>query len=316
MIVKYITILATLIAVSTVGASELPEDGRVDIWPTIPFVRGADLCRYGNAYGQTRMQYMNQMMKLASGFNSAGAGALIAFNDLYDKNLALATSYNSFDVTLESTLKAYTDSYFRKLQPKIKKLSFTDTTDILSIIRNAQTGQVPELDQATLDRIDYIAYGTYALAPNCQGDVQVTLHLVGKNGQTESFVGAGKVDIVMSQIASDIFVRFQRTQFPSVVRVGNKMLTLVGGFNNSVDQAPTSKIAQQSCETLDARLPTEMELEILNVYGDWSGGVSLNRKIWAMSNGYVYVPYMRNPSPVRSETSMNLSEGLLYYCVR
>lgn len=316
MIVKCLAIIATVLAINTTIASELPSDGRVDIWPTIPFIRGADLCRYTDAYGQTRAQYLNQMMYLASGFNSAGAGALIAFNDLYEKNLKLAAQSNGFDVTLESTLKAYTDSYFRNLQPKVKKLSFTDTTDILSIIRNAQNGQVPQLDQATLDRIDYIAYGTYALAPNCQGDVQVTLHLVGKDGQTESFVGTGPVNTVMSQIASDVFVRFQRTQFPSTVKVGKNWLTLVGGFNNSVDKAPSSKIAEKSCETLDARLPTESELEILNAYGDWSGGVSLNNKVWAMSNGYVYVPYLRNPSPVRFETSVNLTDGVLYYCVK
>lgn len=315
MIVKCLTIIAAVLAMNTTFAAVAPTDGRVDIWPTIPFTRGADLCRYSDAYGQTRMQYMNQMMKLASGFDSAGAGALIAFNDLYEKNLALA-SQTSFDVTLEATLKAYTDSYFRNLQPKIKKLSFTDTTDILSIIQNAQAGQVPALDQATLDRIDYIAYGTYALAPNCQGDMQVTLHLVGKDGQTESFVGTGRVDTVMSQIASEIFVRFQRTQFPSAIKVGNKWLTLVGGFNDSVDHAPTSKIAEAACATLDARLPTEQELEILNVYGDWSGGVSLNNKVWALSNGYIYVPYMRNPSPVRQQTEMTLSEDVLYYCVK
>lgn len=315
MIVKCLSILAAVFAVSTSYATVAPSDGRVDIWPTIPFTRGADLCRYTDAYGQTRMQNLNQMMKLASGRDSAGAGALIAFNDLYEKNMALATQ-TSFEVTLEATLKSYTDSYFRNLQPKVKKLSFTGTNDILSVIRTAQAGTIPELDRATLNRIDYVAYGTYALAPNCQGDVQVTLQLVGLDGQTESFVATGRVDTVMSQIASEIFVRFQRTQFPSAVKVGTSWLTLVGGFNNSVDHAPTSKIAEEACLTLDARLPTSSELEILNVYGDWSGGVSLNNKVWALSNGYIYVPYMKNPSPVRRQTEMTLSDDVLYYCVK
>lgn len=315
MIIKCLSILAAVFAVSTSHATITPSDSVVDIWPTIPFTRGADLCRYTDAYGQTRMQNLTQMMRLASGRDSVGAGALIAFNDLYDKNMALA-SQTSFDVTLEATLKSYTDSYFRNLKPKVKKLSFTGTNDILSVVRNSQAGTIPALDKATLNRIDYVAYGTYALAPNCQGDVQVTLHLVGLDGQTESFVGTGRVDVVMSQIASEIFVRFQRTQFPSAVKVGNNWLTLVGGFNNSVDHAPTSKIAEEACETLEARLPTDKELEILNVYGDWSGGVSLNNKVWALRNGYVYVPYMKNPSPVRSQTEMNLSEDVLYYCVK
>jgi hypothetical protein len=315
MIIKCLSILVAVFAVSTSYATITPNDGVVDIWPTIPFTRGADLCRYTDAYAQTRIQNLTQMMRLASGRDSAGAGALIAFNDLYDRNLALA-SQTSFDVTLEATLKSYTDSYFRNLQPKVKKLSFTGTSDILSVVRNSQAGTIPALDKATLNRIDYVAYGTYALAPNCQGDVQVTLHLVGLDGQTESFVGTGRVDVVMSQIASEIFVRFQRTQFPSAIRVGNNWLTLIGGFNNSVDHAPTSKIAEEACETLDARLPTDKELEILNVYGDWSGGVSLNNKVWALRDGYVYVPYMKNPSPVRSQTELTLSEDVLYYCVK
>lgn len=315
MIVKFVSILAAVFAVSTSHATVTPSDGIVDIWPVIPFVRGADLCRYTDSYGQNRLQYLNQMMKLAGGRDSAGAGALIAFNDLYEKNMALA-SQTSFEVTLEATLKSYTDSYFRNLQPKIKKLSFTGTGDILSVIYGAEAGVVPNIDKATLNRIDYVAYGTYALAPNCQGDIQVTLQLVGLDNQTESFVAIGRPDLVMSKIASELFERFQRTQFPSAVRVGNKWLTLVGGFNDSVDHAPTSKIAEEACATLDARLPTDKELEILNVYGDWSGGVSLNNKVWALSNGYVYVPYMRNPSPVRRQTEMTLSEDVLYYCVK
>ena len=176
MIVKFVSILAAVFAVSTSHATVTPNDGRVDIWPVIPFVRGADLCRFTDSYGQTRMQYLNQMMKLAGGRDSAGAGALVAFNDLYEKNMALATQ-TSFEVTLEATLKSYTDSYFRSLQPKVKKLSFTGTGDILSVIYVAKTGVVPDIDKATLNRIDYVAYGTYALAPNCQGDIQVTLQL-------------------------------------------------------------------------------------------------------------------------------------------
>lgn len=315
MIVKCLSVLAAVFVMSSSHATIAPADGRVDIWPTIPFTRGADLCRYTDAYSQTRMQNLSQMMRLASGRDSAGAGALVAFNELYDKNLALA-SQAAFDVTLEATLKSYTDGYFRNLQPKVKKLSFTGTNDILSVVRSAQYGSIPELDRDTLNRIDYVAYGTYSLAPNCQGDVQVTLTLVGLDGQTESFVATGRVDTVMSKIASEIFVRFQRTQFPSEIRVGNKMLTLIGGFNNSVDRAPTSKIAEEACATLDARLPTDKEMEILDVYGDWSGGVSLNNKVWALRNGYVYVPYLKNPSPVRSQTEINLSEGVLYYCVK
>ena len=170
------------------------------------------------------------------------------------------------------------------------------------------------VDQASLSKIDYIAYGTYTLAPNCQGDIQVTLHMTGKNGQTESYVGMGKPEYVMSQIAAEIFTQFQRTQFPSEIKVGASMLQLVGGLNGSVDKASSPKLALESCATLDARLPTQYELEILDGYGDWSGGVGLNDKTWAFGAGLIYAADLR-PYPIRDASEVNADE-FLYYCVK
>ena len=104
---KSIAIFAAIFAMNSTFASNLPADGRVDIWPSIPFVRGADLCRYSDAYGQTRAQYMGQMMKLASQFYYGGVYALTQFNDLYERNVALASQNNYLDVTLESTFRIH-----------------------------------------------------------------------------------------------------------------------------------------------------------------------------------------------------------------
>jgi len=302
--IKFVSCVVVLFSLNSAFADE-----RVDIWPSIPFVRGADLCRFGDAYGQTRSEYMIQMTRLASQFYYNGAGALTQFNYLYDRNLALATEGKYLDVTLESTLKAYVDSYYRNLKPKFKKISFSNTNDILEAVRANAV-----LDESVVTKVDYIAYGTYTLAPGCQGDIQVTLHMTGKNGQTESYVGFGKPEVVMSQIAADIFTQFQRTQFPSEIKVGNKMLQLVGGLNGSVDKASSPKLAVESCETLDARLPSQYELEILDGYGDWSGGVGLNNKTWAFGAGLIYAANLR-PYPVRDASEINGNE-VLYYCVR
>lgn len=304
MFAKSLSFILVLISMNSAFAAE-----KVNIWPSIPFVRGADLCRFGDAYGQTRSEYMIQMTRLASQFYYNGAGALTQFNSLYDRNLTLATQGNYLDVTLESTLKAYVDSYYRNLKPKFKKISFTNTNDILEAVRANEA-----LDSSVVTKIDYIAYGTYTLAPGCQGDIQVTLHMTGRNGQTESYVGFGKPEIVMSQIAADIFTQFQRTQFPSEIKVGAKMLQLVGGLNGSVDKASSPKLAVDSCETLDARLPSQQELEILDGYGDWSGGIGLNNKTWAFGRGLVYATHLR-PYPVRELSEVNADE-FLYYCVR
>lgn len=277
----------------------------VNIWPAIPFTRGADLCRYKDAYSQTRSEYMSKMTALASQLMWSGAPSrdslslLYGFNQLYDQNLTIAAQNGYLDVTLESTLKSFISSYYRDLRPREQKISFTGR----------------EVDLQLLNKLSFIAYGTYALGPGCNGDIQVTLHLIGREGDVKSYIGQGPPSVVMSRIAARIFEDFQRTQFPSRIKVGPKMLTLVGGMNGSVDVAASPLIASQSCETLNARLPDEFELEILNAYGDWSGGVSLNENYWALPAGKVFAPMLRNPSPVREVWEVNAAE-FSYFCVK
>jgi hypothetical protein len=302
-------------------AASTPQDGRVDIWPHIPFIRGADLCRMSDAYGQTRSQYMDGMMKRAQDLMMFGArpqeamAILVEMNSLYDRNQELALKNNYLDVTLEASLKSYLDGYYRDLAPKTKNISFQHLNDIVSTIRSNQRGQRSTvLSDKSLSKLDYFAFGTYALAPSCKGEVQVTLHLIGRDGSSESFIGTGAPQVVMSQIASQIFSKFQGTKFPSTIRVGAKMLTLVGGLNGSVDKVTSPELAVEACATLDARLPTRSELELLDSYGDWSGGVSLVEKAWAMPNGKIYHPLLR-PSPVRNTWEVN-DKTFLYYCVK
>lgn len=302
-------------------ASNLPADGRVDIWPTIPFIRGADLCRYKDAYGQTRTQYMNQMVQSASQLMRSGSRGkealqmLVTFNEMYDRNLAVATQNQYLDVTLESTLKSYISEYYRNLRPKVQKISFNNTNDIMGMVNAARNGQRDGyLDPKMIQKLDFIGYGTYALAPNCQGDIQVTLHLVGQDGDVKSYIGQGIPSVVMSQIASRIFEDFQRTQFPSSIRVGNKTLKLVGALNGSVDKATSPQLAETACQTLDARLPSPQELDLLDAYGDWSGGVSLGEEVWALTGNKVFAPMLRNPSPIREVWEVN-ARSFSYYCV-
>lgn len=317
-----LAMLAIIFSTAALSQTVLPADNRVDIWPSIPFIRGADLCNYRNAYGQTRSEYMQEMVGLAKDLMSGGAygtealDMLKGFNELYDRNQALATRGQYLDVTLESTLKGYLDKFYRNLRPLEKKMSFTHVNDLLSVVRAAMNGQRDGyLTDEQLERLDYIAYGTYALAPNCRGDIQVTIHLIGKDGVSESFLASGRPENVMSQIASELFEKFQRTQFPSTIRVGRNNLTLVGALNGSVDKTHSPQLAVQACEMLDARLPNQLELELLDARGDWSGGVSLNNQTWAMPNGKIYAPYLRNPTPVRNPWEVNAKE-FYYYCVR
>ena len=320
---KFIPLMfLSLISLSASAQVKMPKDGRIDIWPTIPFIRGADACNYADAYGRTRAEYMDGMVRNASSLMESGARGrealqlLVAFTSLYDRNQEIASRYQYLDVTLESTLKSYLDSYYRNLRPKTKKISFTHVNDLLAVVRAAANGQRDGyLDPAMLNKLDFIAYGSYALAPNCRGDIQVTLHLMGRNGMSESFVASGKPDTVMSKIASEMFELYQRTSFPTTLRIGNNHLTIVGGLNGSVDRVSDPKLAEQACLTLDARLPNQLEMELIDSYGDWSGGISLNDQVWAYPGGKVYHPGLRNPSPIRETWEVN-ERTYLYYCVR
>ncbi|MFN7825060.1 MAG: hypothetical protein ACK5P6_06855 [Pseudobdellovibrionaceae bacterium] len=295
---------------------------RAQIWPTIPFIRGADLCAYKDAYSQTRSEFLKEMVQSATQLMRAGAyGAeafemLVGFNALYERNLSYATRGNGLDITLESSLKSYVDLTYRNLRHKKKNISFQHLAPMLEVVRSAAQGdRDSSVDLSRLNELDYMAYGTYSLAPNCQGDIFVTLHLIGKDSQVQSFVASGRPETVMSKITSQLFEVFQRTRFPSTLKIGKTNLTLIGGLMGDISSAKSPKIAEQACETLSARLPTEMEYNLIDSYGSWSGGVSLDGYTWAMSSGNVFAPHLRNPTPVRKFWEVNDRE-ILYFCVQ
>ncbi len=318
MLIKTFFLSVVLFLSSLSAIADITPPNRTNIWPTIPFVRGADLCRYKDAYGQTRSQYMSQMTHLASQLMYMGSSPreawnlLYNFNNLYDRNLDLATQNQYLDVTLESTLKAFISGYYRDLRPRTQNISFTRNSDLLNSVKSGTAGTI---DNVQLAQIDYFARGTYSFAPNCTGDILVTLTLTGRNGEEISYQGQAAPSVVMSRIAARLFEDFQRTRFPSTIKVGSKNLTLIGGLNGSVDVAVSPAVAKRSCETLGARLPNDQELEILNGYGDWSGGVGLGEAVWALPTGKVYAPLLRNPSPIRDVSEVNATE-FKYYCVR
>lgn len=314
---KAIILLSLLVSLSAYAK-------RVDIWPSIPFVRGADLCRYSDAYGQTRNEYMRKMTNLASELMYSGAlgfealEMLTNFNNLYDRNISIATQHKYLDVTLENTLRAYLDEYYRTLRPMRRNISFTHMNHIRDIIGAINNGQrIGNISDYALNELDYIAYGSYAFAPNCRGNIQVTLTLVGRNGETKNYIGNGKPSVVMSQIASKIFEDFQKTTFPSNIQVNGRTLTLLGGIDGDINTASSPRIAQTICESMGARLPREMEYEIIDSYGSWSGGISISdsHRAWAMSNDYVFHPDLRNPTPVRRRHAVN-DRTFMYICVK
>ena len=318
-----LTVITTLMTFFSLNSNaQLPQDGHYDIWPTIPFMRGADLCKYKDAYSETRSEYMKKMVGLAKDLLSEkkvnaqdALQMLTTFNYMYDKNQEMAMKSGSMDATLESNLKSSLDQLYREVNPRVKKISFTNVNDIIEVIKIVSSGgRDGHLTNKMLSKLDYVAYGTYSLAPNCRGDIQVNIHMIGKNGILESFMAIDTPDRVMMNIANQIFIKFQKTEFPSQVKIGKKVLTLVGGLNGGIDMANSPELAESFCESQDARLPTKMELEIINGYGSWSGGVSFNNETYVLPDGQIYVSRFKS-YPVRHLDEVNEKE-YSYYCVQ
>lgn len=303
------------ILVALIFLMSLSAHAQISLWPTIPFMRGADLCQFQEAYGQTRQQTMREAADVAYDFLLSGhygnaVQLLYRLNDLVTRNRQLATQGNGLDVTLESTLHGYVDRLYVQYKPREKKIQFSHARPLMDVIAR----QERQVDEALLNRLTGFAYGTYSYAPGCAGDLLVTLTVVSKGGRTETFMAQNKPQLVMGDIASRMFEAYQRTTFPTTLRIRTRTLKLLGGLNNSVDRARTTEQAEVACATLDGRLPTKDEYEAISLYGDWSGGVSLNNGTWALAGGFVYHAPFRT-HPVRQPWEVN-AEEYLYYCVQ
>ena len=292
------------------------------LWPTVLFVKGQDLCQFGEGFGASRKEQVNEMASQLKDLMRYGASsregmeALFNLDEMVDKNRAHALAASRMDVTLEASLKAYLDRMYLGFNPPDIRLQFVDPSplsDLIKRLRDQERQDTVDVQQLAL--LSGIAWGTYSYGPGCRGDLLVTIHIELNNGTTVSFQAQGKPESVMSAIAADIVRHFQRTTFPTIVMMGDKPLVLVGAAGKPINAAPTPAIAERSCALIKARLPTVDEYEFLSILGDWNNGVSLGHFLWALSGGRVLNPDTRNPSPVRSPAEVN-HLPVNFYCVR
>ena len=96
------------LAASTTSYAAAP----LSLWPTIPFIRGQDLCQFQDAYGKSRSELAQEMAGRLKDLLSYGAEAdealnsLLAIEALITKNRRLATTGQAMDLTLEASLRA------------------------------------------------------------------------------------------------------------------------------------------------------------------------------------------------------------------
>lgn len=292
------------------------------LWPTIPFVRGQDLCQYQDAYSRSRSSLMREMSAQVKELVFLGATPeeallpLVVIDGLISKNRALAAGGPGWDVTLEAAVKSALDQMMREASPRVRKIGFYNPGSLVELLNNLrEQRRRGALDSRLLGRVSGVAWGTYSFGSGCRGDILLTVHVELRSGETYSFSGSGLPETAAYMVASRMFTAFQSTRFPSDVLLGNKRLTLVGTPAGPVTHTPTPADGERACASMSARLPTAEEYEQLSLLGDWSGGVSLKHDIWALSAGKVLAPDLRNPSPIRSADEVRGQE-LHFYCVR
>lgn len=320
---------------ASVGAQDAKSNGLVvsnvqapppsvsQVWPHIPFVRGKDLCQYHDAYGRTKSEQMTELTQtvrslLREGVDSRNMVSLLnAMNDQIMQQRSIAGSSPGMDIMLAGTFKASLDRVYRDKSPQIRRFTFYNPTPLNELMKQLREPQKQVVwDPKLLRSLTGVAYGTYSYAPSCRGDLLVTLHVDLSCGNSYHFQAQGFPEQVMQSIALQVFDTFQKTQFPSKVKMGQKQLELVGAPGATIGKAPSPRSAEMACKAIQARLPTEEEYEYLSNLGDGNGGVTCARgKLWAMAGNMVMAPDLRNPSPVRTVSEFPGQE-FSYYCVR
>lgn len=295
---------------------------QVALWPTIPFVRGQDLCQYQDAYGRTRAQQSGDMARLLANLIRAGADPkqapelLQTLDTLIDQGRQRATGGFGMDVLLEGSFKAALDRMYEQHQPQKRQVVLYNPTALNELVRVLRAQQRQgSLEASQLNGLTGVAWGTYSFSPGCKGDVLVTLHIETQPGQTFNYQARGMPEWVMGQIADQVFSQFQRTRFPSQVTHLGKTLELLGAPGNVVGTTTSPRKAEYACECMQARLPTVGEYIYLSELGNWNGGINSDKGLWALSQERVMAPEMPNPSMVRSIKEFQSPE-IRYFCVR
>jgi len=295
---------------------------QLQLWPTIPFIRGQDLCQYQDAYGRSKAQMAQDLTRdmillLREGANVQSAFAILSsMDDMANKNRALASAGLGMDVVLEGSFKAALDGVYRGVNPAQKRIAFFNPLPLIQVVRELHDQKRQGyLDQRYLNDLSGVVWGMYSFSPSCRGDLTVTLHIESKTGQTYNFQAQGTPETVMQPMAAQVFEFFQKTQFPSKVKYGATTLDLLGAPGSPISHATSPENAEKSCAKMAGRLPTAEEYEFLSSLGDWSGGVTMRHEFWAMAQGLVMAPDLRNPSPVRTVEEIRSNE-YHFYCVR
>lgn len=304
------------------GAGWADDYSPIHVWPTVPFIKGQDLCQFQDAYGSTGLEAQKNLSQQLIELLSAGAdpAQLVDLINALDRHTQLsrerARAGKGMDVLLEGSLKASLDAQYTQKQLRQRNITFFNPAPLHALARDLRDEKRQGyLDTSMLGKLNAMAWGTYSFAPNCKGDLMVTLHIQVSSGRTYNYQAVGRPEAVMRAISVQWFTEFQHTQFPSKVTMGNRTLELVGAPGVPIGETSSAQAAERSCQGIKARLPTAQEYEFMANLGDWNQGIRTVGRVWALANNMVLAPELPNPSPIRTEAEVRARE-LYYYCVR
>jgi hypothetical protein len=205
------------VAVSMTGASAPP--AVVNIWPQIPFTRAKDLCQYHDAYGRTKSEQMGELTQtvrslLREGVDSRNLVALLNVMDTQvNQQRKVAGSSPGMDVLLAGSLKAAVDKVYQDRRPQSRRFNFFNAAPLNELLRQLRDPQKQAVwDPQVMRALSGVAYGTYAYAPTCRGDLVVTLHIDLSCGNTYHFQAQGFPEQVMQSMGQQVFETFQQTE--------------------------------------------------------------------------------------------------------
>ncbi len=327
---------ASSLGIETNSSSDFITQDSFYIYPSIPFIDGADLMAFHEAYSRTRSEQFQELVQSAESLIKAGASGKEAMDIIlaFDKLITDRREYSrrAMGVSLEGFFNGRITDLYDLYQPAVRRLDFKHVDIPTNILAHANRNYRPGyLTDDMLSQIDFVAYGSYSVSAK-PGEIFVSIYVVNvKTGVTRVYSGAGRPNIAAYQAADKFFHEFQRTHIPQTLRLPTgKVVTLVkegkvtGGYSNMKN---LYEQASYACEDIGARLANDRELIAFNNLGSYNGGVTVyegysnyfyNRHdrpyyYWALNGSLVYIaPENRTAAP----WNLNNTEFLNYLCVK
>jgi hypothetical protein len=177
---RWIVFLIGLLLMPAIAMAEHRHN--MQIWPTIPFVRGKDLCQYQEAYSKSKNTQSQSLLSNVIALMREGAqdvnaiGIVQAIDEMENLNRARAASGLGMDVLLEGSFKAAMDGYYRDVQPAHRQLSFFNPMQLTQLVRTVRDQKRQGyLDDKLVKNLQGVFWGTYSFGPGCTGNVLVSL---------------------------------------------------------------------------------------------------------------------------------------------